>query len=55
MAKKLTVEERLKNALEMLAEMTLQADEDCPSEYRTKHFRTAINDSIKLLKKEKVW
>lgn len=55
MAKKLTVEERLKSALEALLTMVVQADEDCPSEYRTKHFRTAMNDSISLLKKEKVW
>ena len=34
-----------------LAEMLANADEDCPSQYRTKHFRNALKDGYSLLKK----
>lgn len=40
-----------KKLLDTLLEITEQADQDCPSEYRTKHFRAAIQDSVALLKK----
>jgi predicted nuclease of restriction endonuclease-like RecB superfamily len=32
----------IKNLTYLLADMCRQADEDCPSEYRTKHFRSKI-------------
>ena len=31
------------------AELIVQVDEDCPSEYRTKHLRDAMLTAIKLL------
>ena len=34
-----------------LAAMCCQADEDCPSEYRTKHFRSTMDDAYKYLEK----
>jgi len=33
-----------------LAAMCCQADEDCPSEYRTKHFRSTMDDAYDYLK-----
>ena len=33
-----------------LANMCCQADEDCPAEYRTKHFRSTMNDAYDYLK-----
>lgn len=50
-----------KQLQEALAIMCSNADEDCPSEYRTEHFRSAMNDAYALLrkvgyfKKEKQW
>ena len=40
-----------KQLQEALATMCMNADEDCPSEYRTEHFRSAITDGYALLKK----
>ena len=34
----------IKNLTYLLADMCRQADEDCPSEYRTKHFRSKIEE-----------
>ena len=34
-----------------LASMLVNADEDCPKQYRTRHFREAVNDGYSLLKK----
>lgn len=34
---------------EALADMTDNADEDCPSQYRTKHFKTAMENANFLL------
>ena len=34
-----------------LANMLVNADEDCPKQYRTRHFREAVNDGYSLLKK----
>ena len=48
-AKKL-VEEH-KQLQEALATVCSNADEDCPLEYRTEHFRLAITDGYALLKK----
>ena len=36
--------------VEALSEMVTNADEDCPAEYRTKHFRTAMKNAFALLK-----
>jgi len=33
-----------------LASMCCQADEDCPSEYRTEHFRSTMDDAYDYLK-----
>ena len=41
----------IKNLTYLLADMCRQADEDCPSEYRTKHFRTSLNEAIDYLEK----
>ena len=34
----------------LLANMCVNADEDCPGEYRTEHFRTAMNVAYDYLK-----
>ena len=34
-----------------LAAMCCQADEDCPAEYRTEHFRSTMNDAYEYLEK----
>ena len=34
-----------------LASMCSQADEDCPAEYRTEHFRSTMDDAYDYLKK----
>ena len=34
-----------------LASMCCQADEDCPAEYRTEHFRSTMDDAYDYLKK----
>jgi len=34
-----------------LASMCCQADEDTPSEYRTEHFRSTMNDAYEYLEK----
>jgi len=36
---------------EALAEMLSQADYDCPSQYRTEHFRSAMKEGYILLRK----
>ena len=33
-----------------LAAMCCQADEDCPAEYRTEHFRSTMDDAYDYLK-----
>jgi hypothetical protein len=33
-----------------LASMCCQADEDCPAEYRTRHFRSTMDDAYDYLK-----
>jgi len=43
--------EEHKQLQEALAIMCCNADEDCPSEYRTEHFKSAITDGYDLLKK----
>ena len=48
-AKKLVDEH--KQLQEALATVCSNADEDCPLEYRTEHFRSAITDGYALLKK----
>jgi hypothetical protein len=35
---------------EALADMLVNADEDCPKQYRTEHFCRAIDDGYSLLK-----
>ncbi|QDP64572.1 MAG: hypothetical protein Tp1100DCM00d2C33371621_30 [Prokaryotic dsDNA virus sp.] len=47
----MSVEQKLKKATELLGEMVCQADEDTPSEYRTRHFRECMNDCIDFLNK----
>ena len=43
--------EEHKQLQEALATVCSNADEDCPLEYRTEHFRSAITDGYDLLKK----
>ena len=40
-----------KKLQQALADMLCNADEDCPSEYRTDNFRSSLNDGYRLLKK----
>jgi len=35
----------------MLAWMCCHADDDCPSEYRSKHFRSHLDDAVEYLEK----
>ena len=42
--------EEHKQLQEVLAIVCSNADEDCPLEYRTEHFRSAITDGYDLLK-----
>ena len=37
---------KLNKAVDLLSEMVCQADEDTPSEYRTKHFRQQMDECI---------
>ena len=37
---------KLDEAVSLLSDMVFQADEDTPSEYRTKHFRECMEDCI---------
>jgi hypothetical protein len=39
----------LDNAVKLLRGMIQQADEDTPFEYRSEHFRDAMNDGIEFL------
>ena len=41
-------------ALDLLCEMTTQADEDTPSEDRTRHFREAMDECYDFLAKQGV-
>ena len=43
--------EEHKQLQEALATVCSNADEDCPLEYRTEHFKSAITDGYDLLKK----
>ena len=45
------IKEKLEQAINLLDDMTRQADEDTPSEYRTKHFRQCMDDCIDFLDK----
>ena len=45
----MTDKEKFDKALELLCEMTTQADEDTPSEDRTRHFRDTMSDCYDFL------
>jgi len=45
------IKEKLKQAIYLLDNMVTQADEDTPSECRTKHFRQCMDDCIDFLDK----
>ena len=47
MTKKFTEKEN--EICDMLAWLACHADEDCPSEYRTKHFRNALDRAVEFL------
>ena len=47
MTKKFTEKEN--KICDMLAWLACHADEDCPSEYRTKHFRNALDRAVEFL------
>ena len=46
---KMTNKEKL--LADHLAAMCCQADEDCPAEYRTEHFRSTMDDAYEYLEK----
>ena len=39
----------IKNILNVLHDLFEQTDEDCPSEYRSEHLRTALSEAEELL------
>ena len=41
---KVEKDKTIKTLSDLLAEMCSQADEDCPSEYRTRHFRNTMSE-----------
>jgi len=45
------IKEKLEEAINLLGDMVIQADEDTPSECRTKHFRQCMDDCIDFLDK----
>jgi len=47
----MSIEKKLEQAIDLLDAMTTQADEDTPSEFRTKHFRSCMNDCYDFLNK----
>ena len=47
MTKKFTEKEN--KICDMLAWLACHADEDCPAEYRTKHFRNALDRAVEFL------
>ena len=46
-----TLENKVKTLSSLLASMCCQADEDTPSEYRTEHFKSTMDDAYGYLKK----
>jgi hypothetical protein len=45
------LENKVKTLSDHLAGMCCQADEDTPSEYRTEHFRSTMDDAYEYLEK----
>jgi len=45
------LENKVKTLADHLANMCCQADEDTPSQYRTKHFRSTMDDAYDYLEK----
>jgi len=45
------LENKVKTLSDHLANMCCQADEDTPSEYRTEHFRSTMDDAYEYLEK----
>jgi hypothetical protein len=45
----MSIEKKLQKAIELLDDMVCQADEDTPSEYRSRHFRECMEDCIDFL------
>jgi len=45
------LENKVKTLSHHLANMCCQADEDTPSEYRTEHFRSTMDDAYEYLRK----
>ena len=46
---------KLDKAVSLLSDMVFQADEDTPSDYRTKHFRQCMDDCIDFINENKDW
>ncbi len=46
-------ETRLPELISALRNIVTHADEDCPSQYRTDHFREALMDAVQLLEEPK--
>ena len=51
MKKKETWTDEENKLASMLAWMCCHADEDCPSEYRSKHFSSHLDDAVEYLEK----
>jgi hypothetical protein len=47
--------EDAKKTEDLLSDMVEQADQDTPSDYRTDHFRTAMDDCVEHLIKKGLW
>jgi hypothetical protein len=51
----MTDKEKLDKALELLSDMVEQADQDCPGDNRTRHFRDTMSDCVDFLIQEGTW
>ena len=45
------LENKVQNLSSLLADMCCQADEDTPSQYRTRHFRNTMDEAYEYLDK----
>ena len=48
-----TCDQLLDEAVRLLVQLNEQVDEDCPSEYRTRHLREAMQDAAEFIEKLK--
>ena len=50
---KKTQNKRMKKAIQLLEELVYQADEDCPTECRTRHFEDILLEASEFVKEYK--